>query len=65
MLNLRIRDLLFHYKKGVILIQFYMVRVFLKNASIPQGPCERCIQDRKPAKCPLFDYINEMTSDKR
>ena len=26
---------------------------------------ERCKQHKKPAKCPLFDWINEMTSDKR
>ena len=30
-LNLRIRDLLFHYRKGVILFQFYLVRVFKKK----------------------------------
>ena len=31
MLNHRIRDLLFHYKKGVILLQLYLVRVFFKK----------------------------------
>ena len=66
MLNHRIRDLLFRYKKVLFFIQFYLVRVFLKNASsVLQGACKRCKQHRKPAKCPLFDCINEMTRDKR
>ena len=67
MLNHRIRDLLFHYKEGVILIQFYLVRVFLKKnaSSVLQGACEQCKQHRKPGKCPLVDCINEMTRDKR
>ena len=35
MLNRRIRGLLFHYKKGVILLQFYLVRVFKKMHHLP------------------------------
>ena len=61
MLNHRIRDLLFHYKK---------VSVFLKKCTIcPSGGGggggERCKQHKKPGKRPLFDWIKEMTSDKR
>ena len=33
MLNHQIRDLLFHYKKGVILLQFYLVRVMRLTSS--------------------------------
>ena len=33
MLNHQIRDSLFHYKKGVILLQFYLVRVMRLTSS--------------------------------
>ena len=43
----RIRDLLFHYKTGVILLQFYLIRVFWKSV---QEARERCKQHKKLAK---------------
>ena len=67
MLNHRIRDLLFHYTKRCYFASILFGKsVSKKNASsVLQGACERCKRHRKPAKCPLFDCINEMTRDKR
>ena len=53
MLNQRIRDL-FYYKKGLF---------FFKSILCPSG-CERRKEHKKPATCPIFDWIREMTSDK-
>ena len=67
MLKHRIRDLLFHYKKGVILIQFYLVNVLFKimhHLSFRAGKNDVNSTKRQPNVL-FFDWINEMTSDKR
>ena len=68
MLNHRIRDLLFHYKKGVILLQFYLIRVFKKIIMLISFRAR--VNDvnstfKKPAKCPLFFWIDEVMGDTR
>ena len=66
MLNHWIRDLLFHFKKGVILLQFYLVRVFLKKCIIcPSGYLANDVNSTETQKCPFFHCINEMTNDNR
>ena len=45
-------------QKGVILIQFYLVTVFQKNASsVLQGACEQCKKHGKPAKLVIVLYL--------
>ena len=56
-------------QKGVILIQFYLLRVFFKKCIICPSGRLRTMQTVQKASqinsCPLFDCINEMTRDKR
>ena len=68
MLNHRIRDILFHKKKkGYFASILFGKSVFEKihHHSVLQRTCERCKHRKKPAKYPLFDWINKMMSDKQ
>ena len=66
MLNHRLRDLLFHYKKGDILLQFYLVRVFKKIYLICSSGRVRTMEtSQKASQRYLFDWINKMMSDMR
>ena len=58
MLNYRIRDLLFHYTKRCVSKKMHHLS-FRAPANDVNGT------ESQPAKCPLFDCINEMTRDKR
>ena len=66
MLNYRIRDLLFYYKKGVTLLNFICngESVLKKMDHLSFRAHANDVNNTKTSQSSLLDWINKMTSDR-